>query len=278
MTARASALRVPRTGAVAASTPQILSALASAETDSINPGEKNKKVKKEKVLRQRSGSQKNRSTPRLRADKKGRPTAKDLARIKSTKKAPFSPAISFLPQLVVSDNVSTIAAHGETASTATPAPVAPVLVIAEPELLEPASTTVDETSTDVVPLSEGCAPTQGDPPTYHENPELIPNSLSAKPTFLRALALQFTALLSVAARVWNWTQQKLKTHQVKKRLRVCETVSLGEKRFVAVIQVDGEQFLVGGSSSSVSTLAHLEPRREFSDVLRNRCDQDLSQA
>jgi len=59
---------------------------------------------------------------------------------------------------------------------------------------------------------------------------------------------------------------------------VCESVSLGEKRFVAVIQVDGQQFLVGGSSSSVPTLAHLEPVREFSDVFQQSYEQDLSRA
>jgi hypothetical protein len=78
--------------------------------------------------------------------------------------------------------------------------------------------------------------------------------------------------------VWNWIQLKFQTHQVKKRLRVCESVSLGEKRFIAVVQVDGEQFLVGGSSSSISTLARLDRPGEFPDLLRRRCEQDLSQA
>jgi len=86
------------------------------------------------------------------------------------------------------------------------------------------------------------------------------------------------SLSSFLTEKWNWAQQKFKSHQVRKRLRVCETVSLGEKRFVAVIQVDGEQFLVGGSSSSVSTLAHLEPARDFADVFQRHCEQDLSRA
>ena len=77
-------------------------------------------------------------------------------------------------------------------------------------------------------------------------------------------------------RVWDWVLRKLSTQNTKKRLRVCETVSLGEKRFVAVIQVDGEQFLVGGSSNSVSTLARLE-YKNFADVYRAR-EQDLSRA
>jgi flagellar biogenesis protein FliO len=41
-------------------------------------------------------------------------------------------------------------------------------------------------------------------------------------------------------------------------LKVAETVSLGEKRFVTILQVDGEQFLVGGSPSNIVLLARLE--------------------
>jgi len=38
-------------------------------------------------------------------------------------------------------------------------------------------------------------------------------------------------------------------------LRVAETVSLGEKRFVALIRVEESEFLIGGGASSVSLLA-----------------------
>ena len=51
-----------------------------------------------------------------------------------------------------------------------------------------------------------------------------------------------------------WGQKKL---QHRKRLRVCESVSLGEKRFVAVVEVGDEQYLVGGSSHSICMLAPL---------------------
>jgi flagellar biogenesis protein FliO len=44
----------------------------------------------------------------------------------------------------------------------------------------------------------------------------------------------------------------------KKNLVLCETVSLGEKRFVAVVQFENERFLVGGSNASVSLLSRLE--------------------
>jgi Flagellar biosynthesis protein, FliO len=77
---------------------------------------------------------------------------------------------------------------------------------------------------------------------------------------------------------WSWGRRQLGPQQARKRLRVCESVSLGEKRFVAVIEVDGEQILVGGASSSVATLARLEPSHEFSEVLKRRWSQDPVQA
>jgi len=97
----------------------------------------------------------------------------------------------------------------------------------------------------------------------------VPSVVLAQPESIRrTFPFQWNTFLQVLAKGWNWLQRRLKTQQSKKRLRVCESVSLGEKRFIAVVQVDGEQFLVGGSSSSVSTLAHLEQPREFADVFR----------
>lgn len=42
-----------------------------------------------------------------------------------------------------------------------------------------------------------------------------------------------------------------------RRLRVTETVSLGDKRFLSIVEVDGVSFLIGGGSASVSLLAPL---------------------
>lgn len=60
------------------------------------------------------------------------------------------------------------------------------------------------------------------------------------------------------ARAFSWLQTKY-TVTTTKRLRVSETVSLGEKRFVALVSVEGREFLIGGGSSGVSMLAHLTP-------------------
>lgn len=49
----------------------------------------------------------------------------------------------------------------------------------------------------------------------------------------------------------------LSAHNVR-RLKVVETVSLGEKRFVSILHIDGQEFLLGGSASSVLVLAKLD--------------------
>jgi len=42
-----------------------------------------------------------------------------------------------------------------------------------------------------------------------------------------------------------------------RRLRVCESLSLGDRRFLAVIEFDRQEFLVGGSGNSLLLLARL---------------------
>lgn len=69
-----------------------------------------------------------------------------------------------------------------------------------------------------------------------------------------------------------WLLRKAKAQHARKNLRVCESVSLGEKRFVAVVQVDGERFLIGGSPSSVAMLTRLQQFKAFADTL-DRCQE-----
>lgn len=58
-----------------------------------------------------------------------------------------------------------------------------------------------------------------------------------------------------------------------RRLRLCESLSLGEKRFVAVIQYEGQQFLVGGSASSLNLLARLGEAPDFATVMTEWCER-----
>src|SRR5262249_34555105 len=145
---------------------------------------------------------------------------------------------------------------------------------------EPGSVTIPELDERAVGSRTVAEPVAVAAAEQNPTPELFSSLFpeSQNENVLNALTLNRSNLFSILTRAWNWLQGKLKSHQERKRLRVCETVSLGEKRFVAVIQVDGEQFLVGGSASSVSTLARLEPRPEFSDVFRTRCEEGVAQA
>ena len=58
-----------------------------------------------------------------------------------------------------------------------------------------------------------------------------------------------------------------------RRLRLCESLSLGEKRFVAVVQFETQQFLIGGGPGSVSLLARLGETGDFGEVLSEWCER-----
>jgi flagellar biogenesis protein FliO len=51
-------------------------------------------------------------------------------------------------------------------------------------------------------------------------------------------------------------------------LRVSETVSLGDKRFVALVNVGAREFLIGGGTQSVSLLAQWGTTPEPAEVLQ----------
>jgi Flagellar biosynthesis protein, FliO len=69
-------------------------------------------------------------------------------------------------------------------------------------------------------------------------------------------------------RVWSWciagwnllkkNSKALLTRQATRRLRLAETLALGEKQFVSIVEVDGEQFLLGSSATSLVLLAKLD--------------------
>lgn len=62
-------------------------------------------------------------------------------------------------------------------------------------------------------------------------------------------------------RAWEWVRSKY-VQTATKRLRVAETVSLGEKRFVSIVSVEGREFLIGGGSSGITLLAQLGQESE----------------
>ena len=60
------------------------------------------------------------------------------------------------------------------------------------------------------------------------------------------------------------------SQQARKNLRICENVSLGEKRFVAVVQVDERKISDRRKSGSVSLLSRLQETKDFATVLGGR--------
>jgi hypothetical protein len=75
------------------------------------------------------------------------------------------------------------------------------------------------------------------------------------------------------ARAWSFLHAKYKISTTK-RLRVSETISLGEKRFVAIVAVEGREFLIGGGVSGMSLLAQLGSVTEAASDLGQQFSND----
>lgn len=72
--------------------------------------------------------------------------------------------------------------------------------------------------------------------------------------------------LAVALKnLWEWSRRAVRTRKGR-RLRVCETLPLGERRFLAIIEFDRHEFLVGGTGSSLVLLARLQDGRVLTEA------------
>ncbi|MGB2592291.1 MAG: flagellar biosynthetic protein FliO [Candidatus Acidiferrum sp.] len=73
------------------------------------------------------------------------------------------------------------------------------------------------------------------------------------------------------SRVFAALHELLRSVRVRRRersLRVCESLPLGEKRFLAVVQFEGRRFLIGATNQSISLLDRLDslaPQRQKRD-------------
>jgi len=76
------------------------------------------------------------------------------------------------------------------------------------------------------------------------------------PVRMQAAVCQRQGML---ARVFAWLRGGLAP---EKKLRVLETVPLGEKRLVAIVEAQGRRFLVGCGSNGVSLLTSLEQEQD----------------
>jgi len=70
--------------------------------------------------------------------------------------------------------------------------------------------------------------------------------------------------LDLVARVRDGFERR----RSSRRLRLQETLSLGEKRFLAVVQFQQQEFLVGGTGNSIALLARLDAPRRTPDPSR----------
>ena len=59
---------------------------------------------------------------------------------------------------------------------------------------------------------------------------------------------------------WGWLERARAAQTSARRMRVTETVSLGDKRLVSILQVDGAQFLIGSSATNVQLLTRLDAK------------------
>ncbi len=59
------------------------------------------------------------------------------------------------------------------------------------------------------------------------------------------------------SQMFSWFRERLGTASTKE-LHLTETVQLGEKRFVAIIHVEGRKFLIGGGTGGVNLLTQLD--------------------
>jgi len=48
-------------------------------------------------------------------------------------------------------------------------------------------------------------------------------------------------------------------------LRLCESIGLGERRFVALVQCEQDRFLIGGTGNSIALLAKLESAKSHNE-------------
>jgi len=81
-----------------------------------------------------------------------------------------------------------------------------------------------------------------------------------------------------ARNAWQRVQARRQLQLASKRLCLCESISLGDKRFLAIVRVDGQHFLVGGAPSNVCMLTQLAGDRKFAELLQKSSPGERLQA
>src|ERR1039457_36259 len=102
-------------------------------------------------------------------------------------------------------------------------------------------------------------------PTY-----ALPNSTR----FLTRTADQLKARFKVLWRSAIWKSLVSHARSQRKALSVRETASLGERRFVSVIQFERQRFLIGSSPASVTLLAQLPDQPQSGEEIAEESKQE----
>lgn len=76
---------------------------------------------------------------------------------------------------------------------------------------------------------------------------------------------------------WKWFQEQQNSRSSARHLHLEETISLGQKRFIALVRVDGKRLLVGGGGNEVSLLANLGKAKTFATLLKKPLVAPVSQ-
>ena len=69
-------------------------------------------------------------------------------------------------------------------------------------------------------------------------------------------------LVTYAGAAWRWVERRRTLQLSNRRLRLTETISLGEKRSVSIVQVNDVQYLIGHCAGSVQLLAKIDQQND----------------
>ncbi len=74
--------------------------------------------------------------------------------------------------------------------------------------------------------------------------------------------------------VWEWLCGAVKHRRIR-RLRISETLSLGDRRFLAIIEFDRQEFLLAGCGNSLELLARLDGGKVIAESVSRRPNPNL---
>ena len=130
-----------------------------------------------------------------------------------------------------------------------------------PQLARPASPSAPIPSSPILSRTKPASPPTLPPNLLYAN--FAAHLLHTRParnrpapalTFSRALPQTLAVLRRAFETFWRTVVHRARP---QKALRVAETASLGDRRFVAVVEFERQRFLIGASPSSITLLASL---------------------